>query len=414
MPDIGTAIGGISAVGGLFGGDEGDGGEAQAAISEKQLKLAQQVYKDYRQFLLPFEKAQVGAETELLPLRSKAIQDYLESGIEDREFYEKNYLPVEEAFAKSSLDGVENRSEFLTSRAASEVDKQFANQRERTERDYGRMGLDDPGSGSNAGLRRGFDVAQAAARADQVNNARINEERRVEDVNYQRLAQGVNAGRGLRRSSQPLTLPSVNFSNNPGTAANILSGASSSASGAANAEFKQNQANAADTAGSLYGLGQVADAIGAPTPGGPVSPGGTGAPVGPGGSPVAPGSYGAPSYGTKAGGVSIDTAAAGGLFKYAEGGEIDVMEQEQSYGLVRGPGTGTSDSINGSVEAPNGQTFDARFSDGEYVIPEKVVRYKGVEFFDNLVNKIFNKEGLNNDAGLSRGTPMAPAQSGGM
>lgn len=44
----------------------------------------------------------------------------------------------------------------------------------------------------------------------------------------------------------------------------------------------------------------------------------------------------------------------------------------KSGGKVDGPGTGTSDSI------------PAKLSDGEYVIPEDVVRRLGVSFFDNL------------------------------
>lgn len=54
-------------------------------------------------------------------------------------------------------------------------------------------------------------------------------------------------------------------------------------------------------------------------------------------------------------------------------------EQDELFkadgGPVDGPGTGTSDSI------------PARLSDGEYVIPADVVRAKGTQFFDKLLDK---------------------------
>lgn len=48
---------------------------------------------------------------------------------------------------------------------------------------------------------------------------------------------------------------------------------------------------------------------------------------------------------------------------------------EPKRGLVAGPGTGISDSI------------PAKLSDGEYVIPADVVKAKGVQFFDKLLEK---------------------------
>jgi len=62
------------------------------------------------------------------------------------------------------------------------------------------------------------------------------------------------------------------------------------------------------------------------------------------------------------GGGSV-AADAGGVQAYAKGGE------------VKGPGTGTSDSIK------------ARLSDGEYVIPADVVERIGVAFFDSLKDR---------------------------
>jgi len=50
-------------------------------------------------------------------------------------------------------------------------------------------------------------------------------------------------------------------------------------------------------------------------------------------------------------------------------------------GVIRGPGTGTSDSI--PAVSNTGQPI--RVSNGEFIIPEHVVRAKGTEFFEKLI-----------------------------
>jgi hypothetical protein len=73
-------------------------------------------------------------------------------------------------------------------------------------------------------------------------------------------------------------------------------------------------------------------------------------------------------------------------------GQIPLMAQAQmenpvgmaNGGYLRGPGTGRSDSIgtlNTSTAAP------VKVANGEYVIPEHVVRAKGRDFFDSLLRK---------------------------
>lgn len=53
-------------------------------------------------------------------------------------------------------------------------------------------------------------------------------------------------------------------------------------------------------------------------------------------------------------------------------------------GMIHGPGTGRSDSI-GTVNETTGEPV--RVANGEYIIPEHVVRVKGREFFDNLLRR---------------------------
>lgn len=66
--------------------------------------------------------------------------------------------------------------------------------------------------------------------------------------------------------------------------------------------------------------------------------------------------------------------------------------QKQGFatgGQIQGPGSGTSDSIP-AVNASNGQHI--KVSDGEFIIPEHVVRAKGTEFFESLINKYNQQE----------------------
>jgi len=59
------------------------------------------------------------------------------------------------------------------------------------------------------------------------------------------------------------------------------------------------------------------------------------------------------------------------------------MQGDQG-GMLQGPGTGTSDSIPAQNMATGGKV---NLSNGEYIIPARVVAHKGREFFDNLVMK---------------------------
>lgn len=73
-------------------------------------------------------------------------------------------------------------------------------------------------------------------------------------------------------------------------------------------------------------------------------------------------------------------------------GQVPSMEQAQMQnptgtqngGYLQGPGTGRSDSI-GTVNETTGSPV--KVSNGEYVIPEHVVRAKGRDFFDGLLRK---------------------------
>lgn len=92
--------------------------------------------------------------------------------------------------------------------------------------------------------------------------------------------------------------------------------------------------------------------------------------------------------------------APGGGYGGFQGGQVDFGNDATtspgargSYrrgGLVRGAGTGTSDS----VPAVGANREPIRLSNGEYIIPADVVRHKGVEFFDRIVGKTHQPVGV--------------------
>jgi hypothetical protein len=89
---------------------------------------------------------------------------------------------------------------------------------------------------------------------------------------------------------------------------------------------------------------------------------------------------GAPVGGAPAGGAPAGGAPVGGVPSFAMGGtpgDMTVRPGDMAFGggKVEGPGTGTSDSV------------PIRVSTGEYVIPANVVRMKGKEFFDSMLEK---------------------------
>lgn len=86
-------------------------------------------------------------------------------------------------------------------------------------------------------------------------------------------------------------------------------------------------------------------------------------------------------------------AIARGLQQETPAGQVPGMDQaqmrspvpgEENGGYLQGPGSGRSDSI-GTINDSTGSPV--KVSNGEYVIPEHVVRAKGREFFDNLLRR---------------------------
>lgn len=103
----------------------------------------------------------------------------------------------------------------------------------------------------------------------------------------------------------------------------------------------------------------------------------------------------ADAYGNMAtfGSNSANAGAAPGFTGLADGGPVpdapigvrrpDGSQGMEGPGVIQGPGTGTSDDVPANIDGEE----EIGVANGEYIIPEDVVRAKGEEFFDKLIER---------------------------
>lgn len=256
--------------------------------------------------------------------------------------YKELYGPLEEQMIEdvNALPGPDYQG--ARDRATADVVQSYSKARGMLGRDMARMGM-NPGSGAALDrLQRGgleFTKANIQGR----NASRLQEDEKAYR-NLQAKGSVASMGRGLPSSA--------------------MQGLSSAAAGYGNVANYHAQ--------SAAGTGQF---VGNMT--GRIMQGMNG---GGGGGGGLPGYSYTPFSGT--------AAQAGQNFDNMDFDDINAFStQFADGGEIRGPGDGTSDSINGVVVSPDGRVMDARFSDGEYVIPKDVKEAKGTEFFDKLIEK---------------------------
>lgn len=259
-----------------------------------------------------------------------AMQLQLDWARELWEDYKTLYRPLEQEVVTAAREGVV-RPEVSRARAVAEVGQQMDISREISRRSLGRFGI-DPSSGAFAGMERGFALGRAAGAAGAGTSAR----ERAEDINRQYRLNVLSFGKGL-----------------PAQATAAVRGAGQTALGLSGLYGQ----GAANVAGFVSGLpwDEIISGIG--------------------------GLFGG---GASAGDINLQTGqTASGLqlnLPYRDGGLVKKPYREG--GEIVGPGTGTSDSV----------PIDA--SDGEYVIPADVVKVKGTEFFDKLLERYHSPRGL--------------------
>jgi hypothetical protein len=258
--------------------------------------------------------------------------------------YQKTYVPIEDRIAKEAQAfDTEGERERYAGLAGADVAAGFKGAGQVGLRSQSRFGLRP-----NANALAAIDSQLRAQEAGQTAGAMTNARYAARDAGTQRLMNAVNVGKGI-----------------PGTATSAASGATTGYGSSANMQFGANNSYNAGASNALSFTNSGVNAIGnAANTYGAIS------------------NYGLQSYGIQsqqmASILNAGGMAAGYGLRAADGTPGGVEENVTNgikEGVVQGRGTGISDSI------------PAMLSKGEYVIPADVVKAKGIEFFDKLLDK---------------------------
>jgi hypothetical protein len=283
---------------------------------------------------------------QVLDVQLPAMQEQFETASADRQRYEEMFRPFEDQWAEEAknYDTPERRAQERA-RALADVNTQFDAQRRNALSRLESYGV-DPSQTRNAALDVGVRTAQAAAMAGAATQA----DRRVEDTGRALQSDVINLGRGALSNAagfygQAVNAGSAAQGNALNTTASGANAVQSSLgfSGQALQGYNQNanilsqgfgnqmqswNAQQQQTAGMLQGIGGIAGMF-------------------------------------MADGGEVENPVGGPAAPYTADGPVDGP----------GDGSGVDDRV------------PAMLSQDEYVIPADVVRAKGEEFFDKLLEK---------------------------
>ena len=321
-------------------------GEWAFLTSQEQLKWAREQDTNNRALL-----------QQVLGPQLEAQQNQADWAIRDRARYENTYQPLEDNLIKDFQEyGSEERLGRNRGRAMADVASNFDAQRRNALQRLESFGV-DPSQTRNAALDVSMRTQQGAAMAA----AATNSQRIDEDKARALRADAINIGRGMPSQVAQSYGQSV--------------AAGSQAMGGANSTFGTS-AGAIGSPGSFASLGQ-SGAQGA-------------AGITNSGFQNQMSAYNAQQQ-ANASMMSGIGSAVGMAAMLADGRQPGQAIPTTPGHVAAGPGNGSGidDQVPATIVNPQtgAQVGDARISTDEYVIPADVLRAKGVEFFDRLLEK---------------------------
>lgn len=273
----------------------------------------------------------------VLDIQLPAMEDQARWAKEDRARYETMFRPFEDKFVEEAQNyDTEERRQREMGGAIADVNTQFDAQRRNSLQRLESYGV-DPSETRNAALDIGVRTQQAMAQVGAANTAR----NRVEDVGRALRSDAINLGRGALSNAAGFYNQAVN----------------SGSQGVNNA----NQTTATGAGALQSSLGFSGQALQGYNQSANIQTQGFGNQMS---------SWNAGAQQTA--GMMQGAGAIAGMFM-ADGGEIDPTDGMLNTGM--GDGSGIDDTV------------PIMASDGEYVIPADVVKVKGTEFFDRIVEK---------------------------
>lgn len=320
--------------------------------SEEVARMNQQTAREQLEWAREQDTMNRDLLNQVLDIQLPAMREQFETAQADRARYEEMFRPFEDQWAQEAQNyDTPERRERERATAMADVTTQFDAQRQNALSRLESYGV-DPSQTRNAALDVGVRTAQAAAMA----NAATQADRRVEDVGRALQSDVINLGRGALSNAAGFYGQAVGA----GSAAqgNALN---TTQSGAGAVQSSLGFSNAA-----LSGFGQSAN--------------------------IANMGFQNQMANWQAGqdqtmGMLNAAGSMAGMFM-ADGGEVD-----PSTGVTNAFGVpGDPYTADGPVDGPgDGSGVDDRvpamLSQDEYVIPADVVRAKGEEFFDKLIEK---------------------------
>ena len=327
-----------------------------AEQSAESARLAQQTAQEQLAWAREQDSLNRGLLDRVLTGQEQIQAETQRNARADRDRYEQVYQPLEHNLVQEfqNYDSPERRAQER-GRAMADVNQQFDAQRRNALQRLESYGV-DPSQTRNAALDLGTRVQQAAAMAGAANAA----DRATEQTGRALRAEAINIGKGLPsnvaasygQSLQAGNSMVGNANQTTATGAGALQGANSYMNTAQqgfgnsanimgqgyNAQMQQYNANQAGINGALGAAGNIAGMAMFMDDGGPIP--------------------------KKRQALTIDNES-GDMFE-SEPGMIDYGE---------GDGSGIDDQV------------PIMASKDEYIIPADVVRAKGVEFFDKLVER---------------------------
>lgn len=312
----------------------------QTNLSSQALDFYKQAYADNQPRQAALDQMNLKIGESLLTDAEKARQ----RGDEAYKYYQDNYRPVEGQMIKDAqtIDSESNIA-GARGRALADVQQQTGMAQQANMRTMSRFGL-RPNATRLAGINSQLAAMSAGMGAGAMQNAEQNQK----DRGMAMRTNVANIGRGY-----PATTLAYGQSATGNSQAALGGNLSTNAANLQNQSF----------AGQGYGLAGNLNAQALQGWGG--------------------------IYGTQMQGYGIQNSSSGSNmagFGSLAGmlGSAAIGKWGADGGKIVGPGTGTSDSIS-AVNTSNGEPVHV--SNGEYVVPADVVRTKGTEFFDKLLEK---------------------------
>jgi len=299
-----------------------------AEASEAVARMNQQTAREQLDWAREQDALNRDLLQQVLDVQLPAMREQFTTAQADRQRYEEMFRPFENQWAEEAknYDTPERRAQERA-RALADVNTQFDAQRRNALQRLESYGV-DPSQTRNAALDVGVRTAQAAAMAGAATQA----DRRVEDVGRALQSDVINLGRGALSNAAGFYGQAVNAgSAAQGNALNTTaSGANAvqSSLGFSNAALSGYGPQQQQTAGMLQGIGGIAGMF-------------------------------------MADGGNVENPVGGPAAPYTADGPV----------AGPGDGSGVDDRV------------PAMLSQDEYVIPADVVRAKGEEFFDKLLEK---------------------------